>query len=492
MRKLVISRLFLYRYRFFIGYILLAAAYLALVLLLPTRSPAGLSDLERSSAVASYNLHFSSITSGDLVDLPYHALQKICILLFGFSTYVIKLPSILVGLGLGFLIVLLLNRWFKTNVALLASVLTILSTPFLYLSGSGTPLIMLVFWPTLLLWLGSKIQGEKSPNPVACLVFALALLLSIYTPHLIYLVLFIIVFALLNPHLRFTIKTLPRLPLFAVGLILLVGLGIWITNLVSSHTVALSLFFAKDFSFSNFFENLKFGLTPFFSLIKPVEGVYLSPMFGLASLFLALAGLLSTRRGFLASRNAIASCFVVFSLVLSGLDPDSALLLILPFAILTAHGLRYLLEKWYGLFPENPYARIFAIFPLSLLLALIILPALNHYVYGYRYTAAVATEFTNDLKLVRDSLAENSVLLIKENSLDSAFYEVYADRTHAISLLPLDEAKDANLSRHEIATLGRQEFILPENYSLKKIVTSSKSSNSDRIYIYSYRNKSDS
>lgn len=489
-RRLPLSRVFLYRYRFFIGYIILGLAYITLVFGLPTLSPSGLSDLERSSTVASYNLHFSSITSGDLVDLPYHILQKICILIFGFSTYTIKLPSILIGLGLGFLIILLLNRWFKSNVALLASISTILSTPFLYLAGSGTPLIMLVFWPTLLLWLGSKIQGEKSPNPIACFFFSLALLLSIYTPHLIYLVIFIIVFAFLNPHLRFTIKTLPRLPLIVVSILLAAGLSVWVTNLVSSPTVAMSLFLAKNFSISDFFENLKLGLTPFFSLSSPIEGVYLSPMFGLASIFLALTGLFSTRRGFLASRNAIATCFIVFALVLSGLDSDSALLLILPFAILTAHGLRYLLEKWYGLFPENPYARVFAVFPLSLLLAMIIFPSLNHYVYGYRYTSAVATNFSSDLDLIRKSLPENSHLLIKEDTLDAAFYSVYEDRTHAISLFPLEKAKDANFDHTEIATLGHQEFILPENYSLSRIITSSKSDNSDRIYIYSYRNKS--
>ena len=156
MSRLVISKLFLYRYRFFIGYILLGLAFVALVCTLPLLSPSGLSDLERESTVSSYNLHFSSITSGDLVDLPYHILQKLCILIFGMSTYAIKLPSILVGLALGLLLILLLNRWFKSNVALLASILTVLSTPFLYLAGSGTPLIMLVFWPTLLLWLGSK------------------------------------------------------------------------------------------------------------------------------------------------------------------------------------------------------------------------------------------------------------------------------------------------------------------------------------------------
>ena len=152
MSKLVISKLFLYRYRFIIGYIVLGLAFIALIFLLPLISPAGLSDLERQSVVGSYDLHFSSITSGDLVDLPYHILQKLSILLFGLTPYAIKLPSILVGLVLGLLLILLLNRWFKSNVALLASILTVLSTPFLYLAGSGTPLIMLVFWPTLMLW----------------------------------------------------------------------------------------------------------------------------------------------------------------------------------------------------------------------------------------------------------------------------------------------------------------------------------------------------
>ena len=344
---------------------------------------------------------------------------------------------------------------------------------------------MLVFWPTLLLWLGSKIQGEKSPNPVFCFVFALTLLLSIYTPHLIYLVVFIIFFALWNPHLRFTIKSLPKLPLIAVGFLLFVGLGIWITNIVSSSSVALSLFFAKDFSVGNFFENIKTGFAPFFSYIQPLEGVYLSPMIGLAGFALALAGLFSTRKGFLASRNAIASCFIIFSLVLAGLVPDSALLILLPYAILTAHGLRYLLEKWYGLFPENPYARIFAIFPLTLLLALMIIPSLNHYAYGYRYTPAVANEFSTDLEMVAENLSDETYLLLEENSLDYKFFEVYEDRTHDIILVSnTDFIK--NSAKYPIATFGKASAPLPENYKLSKILTSPKSDNSDRIYIYKY------
>lgn len=487
MSKLIISKLFLYRYRFIIGYIILGLSFIALVLLMPLVSPAGLSDLERESAVSSYNLHFSSITTGDLVDLPYHILQKLSILAFGLTSYAIKLPSIIIGLGLGLLIILLLNRWFKSNVALLASVVTVLSTPFLYLAGSGTPLIMLIFWPTLLLWLGSKIQGEKEPKPVWCLFFSIALLLAIYTPHLIYLVAFIIFFAIWNPHLRFTVKSLPKAPLIATIVIILGGFGIWLTNIISTSSVGLTIFFGENFSLSHFFENIKTGFAPFFSWGQPLEGLYLSPLIGLSSVALAITGLLSTRKGFFASRNAIASCFIVFSVVLAGLTPDSALLLVLPISILTAHGLRYILEKWYGLFPENPYARVFAIFPLTILLALMILPSLNHYIYGYKYTPAVANQFSTDLSLVNDNLSDNTALVVKRDSLDYRFYKVYEDRHHTIKLYASDEKIMTQETQPAVATIGKiEDYKLPEGYTLKNIVTSPKSDNSDRIYVYTH------
>ena len=209
MKKLIISKLFLYRHRFQIGFILLGLAYLGLLFGLPLLSPGGLSEGEMISATESYALDFTSIFKGDVVDLPYHALQKLSIMFFGLNVYAVKLPSIIIGVFLGLLLILLLNRWFKTNVALMASILAVLSGSFLYLAGSGTPLIMLVFWPTLLLWLGSKIQGVTKPKPFYCFIFAFALLAAIFTPHIIYLAGFIVIFAMIHPHLRFTIKTLP-------------------------------------------------------------------------------------------------------------------------------------------------------------------------------------------------------------------------------------------------------------------------------------------
>ena len=204
-------------------------------------------------------------------------------------------------------------------------------------------------------------------------------------------------------------------------------------------------------------------------------------MIGLSTFALALTGLFSTAKGFFASRNAIASCLIVSTVFLAGLNPDSAILLLLPLAILVAHGLRYVLEKWYGLFPENPYARVFAIFPLTILLGLIIVPNLTYFIYGYRYTPAVANNFSNDLDLVSENLAEDTTLVVKEDTLDYKFYEIYADRTHKLNLAT---SIDNDISRTKIATLGKLEYSGKKNFKLERIITSSKSDNSDRIYIY--------
>ena len=127
----MISKLFLYRYRFVIGFIVLGVAYVALLFGLPLWAPNGLSDEEMASAARSYDLQLDSVFRGDIVELPYRALQKLSIMCFGLTVYSVKLPSIIIGLMLGMLLILLINRWFKSNVSLLASILAGLSSSFL-------------------------------------------------------------------------------------------------------------------------------------------------------------------------------------------------------------------------------------------------------------------------------------------------------------------------------------------------------------------------
>lgn len=472
-KKIVISKLFLYKHRFTVGYIVLGLIFTILLFMMPLVAQTGLSTAEMESATSSYYLGKEGVLNGDLVDLPYRLLQKLSIMVFGLTAYAVKLPSIIVGLALGFLLILLLNRWFKNNVSLLASCLIVLSTPFLFLAGWGTPLIMLVFWPTLLLWLGSKIQGEKRPKPMYSFIFAIAMLLSIFTPYMIYFAVFCIVFVLFQPHLRFVLKNLPKLPLALVGLILIAGfvvLGISIHNYPGT---VMELLFADGFQIGDFFNNIAAGLAPVFSWHNTVEGVFLSPLISLPMLALVLIGLFSTTKGFFASRNSIATILLVFCLVITGFNPDAVIFFILPLSILAAHGLKYLLEKWYGLFPENPYARISALLPLAILFGLMLIPGSLQYIYGYRYNPNIADEFHYDLEAIRDNLTDEQ--LVAPDNYN--FYKILEEST--------DLTVTNEMTGDRVAVLGKPEKI-PENYTLNRIITSPMRENSDIIYVYNY------
>lgn len=497
MKKHTISKMFLYRHRFGIVYTLLAIVFASMLVVFPSITPNGLSEAEMSSVSTSMELKKDNLISGNIIDLPYHMLQKASISLLGLSTYGIKLPSIILGGILGILFILLLNRWFKNNVAIMASILAVLSSSFLYIAGSGSPLIMIVFWPTLLFWLGSKIQGENKPKPLYSFVFAFALLLSLFTPYMIYLAVFIVLYALFHPHLRFTITHLPKLPFFFSTLIVL-GVGALIVmNAMKSPEMAKELIFMKDFSWSHYFGNINSAFMPFFKWSGMLESTFLAPLVGLGALALAITGLISTYHGFFASRNSIATYLIVFTIIISGFNPNCAILLLLPLAILIAHGFRYILNKWYGLFPENPYARVFGIIPISIFLIIMITSDISHFVFGYRYNPAVANEFTNDLTIIRDKVEDGSTLVV----MDEKEYNFYKnlEKKPILSFINKKDIKIVNEVPLEpvdkLATLGLVEEHLLEgetsrfvNYSLVRIVTNSKLENSDRIYLYEKRN----
>lgn len=458
-----------------IGYTLLGMAFVTLLFTLPLFSQYGLSQAEMDSAVNSYALTMDAPLNGDLVDLPYRVLQKLSIMAFGLTPYAIKLPSILIGLLLGLLLILLLNRWFKNNVSLLASCLIILSTPFLFLAGSGTPLIMIVFWPTLLLWLGSKIQGEKRPKPMYSFWFAIALLLSIFTPYMLYFAVFSVLFVIFQPHLRFIVKSLPKAPLVLVSLIVIGGVTALLMNIINHPDTIMELLFARGFDFNDIIDNWGKGFAPVFSWRGEVASVFLAPFLSVPLLALALIGLFSTTKGFFASRNSIASLLLVFTVIITAFNPDAAIFFILPLAILVAHGMKYLLEKWYGLFPENPYARIAAALPLGILFAAMIVPSLLQYIYGYRYNPTVAMQFNYDLPIIRENLTDETVVA-REN------YEFYQLLEYSTDLTVVADFEDVPSDAEGVAVLHSN--YRPANYQLSRIITSPMREKSDIIYLY--------
>ena len=474
MKKITISKLFLYRHKFVIGYIVLMMAFVSILFTFPLIAQDGLSEAEMESATSSYHLSVKEAFDGSLVDMPYHFLQKASIRFFGLTPYSIKLPSMIIGLILGILLILLLNRWFKNNVSLLASCLVVLSTPFLFLAGSGTPLIMLVFWPTLLLWLGSKIQGEKRPKPMYSFLFAIVMAMALFTPYMVYFAVFCVIFVILQPHLRFVLRSLPKLPLIFTILIIMAGIAAIIINIFNQPSVLMELLAGKNFDFNNIIPNIVAGFTPVFKWFGECDSIFLAPLIGLPVLALALTGLFSTTKGFFASRNSIATLLIVFCVAITGLNSNAVVFIILPLSILTAHGLKYLLEKWYGLFPENPYARLSALVPLTILFGIIIIPGLLQYVYGYHYNSNVASKFDYSLDVIHKNLTEEDTLVAEKN------YDFYKILEDSIKLKVVSSVAEANTDR--IAVLKTDTA--KAGYGLDRIITSPMKENSDIIYLY--------
>ena len=152
--------------------------------------------------------------------------------------------------------------------------------------------------------------------------------------------------------------------------------------------------------------------------------------------------------------------------------------IVLPLSIIVAHGLKYVLEKWYSLFPENPYARIFALLPLSILLSLIIIPGLLQYIYGYHYNPNISSEFTSDLAIIRENLTDETLLLAPD-SLEYNFYKILENRTN---IKVVDSAE--YITEGSAVAIYKKTMPAPENLPLFSIITSEKSDNSDIIYLY--------
>ena len=307
-------------------------------------------------------------------------------------------------------------------------------------------------------------------------LFSIAMVMAIFTPYMVYFAVFCVIFVLIQPHLRFVLRSLPKLPLIITGLIILAGFAALVINIINQPSVIMELIAVKDFSFNNFVPNIVNGFTPVFRWFGESDTIFLAPLIGLPVLALALTGLFSTTKGFFASRNSIASLLIIFCVAITGLRVDAVVFLILPLSILVAHGLKYLLEKWYGLFPENPYARVSALVPLTILFGIIILPGLLQYIYGYHYNSKVASQFDYSLDIIHTNLADETI--VAEKNYD--FYKILEDSTH-LRVVPSVADTDAD----GIAVLHSR--VSKENYRLSRIITSPMSENSDIIYLYTVK-----
>lgn len=377
----------LYKYRFFIAYSFMLIMLLLILSIDINILPSGISESAMQTAAQSQTT--GSLTSLEwIINAPFHALQKVSMLVFGVSRASLVLPSIVFGLATIILFLLTMRQWFRESISVIVTILAITTSPFIGMIRSATPEIMLSFWTILLLFGAVKLLIKKDKAFGWKALISVAAVGLVYTPLGIYPLVAFVFGGLLHPHVRSRIRRIAlrrKIYLITIAAILLTPLVIYVvrtpdslTTLVGWDQISQTIADPKGAvaiiynSYFNFWNNSFVGVT-------------LVPAFNIASVCLALLGLFrAVRESYTARSYALLTWTIVVGLVVI-VVPYSTELVIMPFLLLTALGLDTLIRYWYQLFPRNPYARMAGLIPLIVLLVTISGSNLTRYFYNHQY-----------------------------------------------------------------------------------------------------------
>lgn len=464
------SKYFLYRWRYVIGYAFVGLALAALLVFAGLYLPGGLSESEKNSVVRSAALSWSDPATLAIPNLPYYALQSAVFSLFGISMFTIKVPSLFLALLSAIGIVLLLRRWFKPNIAVLASLIAVATGQFLYIAQLGTPSILYIFWPVMLLLLGTQITRVKKLRFLWKILFALSAALSLYTPLGIYPLLAIGLAVVFHPHLRAIIRRLSRYRLTVVALIFIALTAPLIWLITTNPQLGLTLLGAPTVWPPNLAENVFSIVRQYFAFWEPSTTANMSPFFGLGSSLLVLLGLYRLVRTRQTTRSYLIIFWIVCLIPVLVLNPSFTTVTFIPSVMMLAAGLTSLISYWYRLFPRNPYARITGLVPIVILVGALISTGLIRYGYGYHYNPSVVPLFSEDLKL----LPKDSKQLVA-SSEEQAFFKAIGRYRENLTVVTKPSDDTFIVTRD-----ARDNF---DGYEIKQIIVNERSAEANRFYV---------
>lgn len=466
-----LSHYFLYRWRYAIGYTVLGLLLAGLLVFAGLYLPGGLSDAEMTSVVRSASLSLSDPSTVAITNLPYYALQAGVFALFGVSVFTIKLPSLVLALFSAIGLVLLLRRWFKPNIAVLASFIAITAGQFLFIAQLGSPSILYVFWPVVLLLLGTQITRVKRFRMLWKVLFAIAAALSLYTPLSIYPLIAIALAVAFHPHLRAVVRRLKKRRILIVTvlfLLLIAPLG-WLV--LTNPALGFNLLVGSPKNWPpDVTINTITVLRQYFLFWAASSTEVMTPVFGLGSTILIGLGAYRLVRTRETTRSYLIIFWIVCLLPVLILNPLFTSVTFVPAVLMLAAGLTSLISYWYRLFPLNPYARVAGLIPIVILVIALIASGLARYIYGYHYGPQVAPLFSKDLRLLPSDTHE---LVVSAD--EYAFYSAVAKYRDGLSVVVTPSADTFIVTRE-----ARTNF---EGYEVKQIITDSHTNNSDRLYV---------
>jgi hypothetical protein len=426
MKQNILSEVLLYRYRYIIGYLLFTLVLVG-ALYMSFQVPGQLTAGERQSTVTSATLSLQDPAAKDIVNLPYHLLQKASLSKFDITNLGIKLPSLIIGALSAIGLLWLLRRWLlRDSIAIFTICIFVAHKLFLSASQEGVPLIMMIFWLIFVLLFALKFTANNK-SILWGLLLTSSLALSLYTPLGIYVVICLLAASVLHPHLRYVLGSVPKLnvALFVAVAAILVAPLIYAVFKNPLIVATLAGWPDATVTLELLRHNVKEIIKAFFFFWdSQLTTVGLTPIFGASSFVLILLGALSLMRDHHSARSYMLLMTLPIVALPSLFNPDFLIILSVPLILLFSLGIETLLDEWYSLFPHNPYARVTALVPMIILLAGIMIGNLTFYLNGYRYSPDLSRFYSHDLSLARETLTKypNSTLIT--NSNDLPFYNL--------------------------------------------------------------------
>jgi hypothetical protein len=462
MNTSLIRELTLYQYRYIICYGLFVLLLLIMLLIDIGSVPGGISRSEMESSVASNSLNPIAPQASDVINLPYHLLQKLSIGLFGLSPLSIRLPSLVLAFVASIVLAFTLHQWFRRGVAILTLLLATVSAPFISMGRTGVAAVFYMLLLLVILFGAVKLTTRGPRTFLWKLVVTMAGVLLFYMPLGIYAVIALLIAGVFHPHVRYQVKR-TRWWQF---LLLMLAAGVMLAPLVFAGVTdneTLEVLFGVDalkskLNLQSLGASLLTIAETLFFFNKPRTTEIITPFLNLTFMLLVMFGLVRTIFDRHSARSYLLLIWLAISIPLLIINPTQFALLFVPCLILMAIGLETFMREWYRIFPRNPYARIGALLPLSLIVIGLLAIAASRYFLGYFYTDT-SRSFHPELSAVRRVVKPHvkTQLVVPEDQ--TAFYDILRSKYKMLSVTSVSDTGSGASEQIVLSSVGSRAGI---------------------------------
>lgn len=472
----------LYRWRYSIGYLFIIAVVISILAVSALYVPGALRQGEIDAALASGKLSVESIDPAMVVNLPYHLLQRVSFSVLGVTTLSIKLPSIVLGALTAVGVFLLVRTWFRRNVAVLATVLAVTTTQFLFLIQDGTPAITFSFITIWLLTISTYVTRGHTFTTFWKVAAGVLMAAALYVPFGIYVVLALIITASFHPHIRYVIRRVARSRVILAILLGLVAMAPLAYAIVLKPEIGLTLLGLPNHT-GHLVDNIVQTGHTMFGLFSPSTSYIIQPLYSLGVMLLMGIGVYKLLTVKHTARSYTVLILSMFVLPIVAINPEHTAVLYPLAVLMIAMGIATLIINWYKLFPRNPYARVAGLVPLSIFAAGMIFTGVMRYINNYTYNPQVLSHYSTDLRILHRTLdaqkstGDTTRLVVSPNQ--QPFYTMVAhyDKRFAVATDYVAAPKTLIVA-HDAYTEKKPSA------ELVQIVTNRRASDADRFYIY--------